>query len=731
LFTLARSISFGPPMKLFQPFAVAFWIITCVCFVGLKKVDAQPVSSIPPAQPAAAATVPEPAPQELEKVEIKSTRETDTANGITRTIGSAELTKYGDDNVLDVLKRQPGISVTGGQISLRGIGSSFVRVLVDGQRPAPGFTLDSLSPQIVERIEVIPGSSVEFSAQSIGGTINIVLKRTRGSKQATASFGADKSSISNGLRATGTWGDTQGAWSWLITSSARFTQDTPADTLRTEVIGEGEVEQSRLRTTKTDRTSHSVNFSPRLTYTPSKDTRLQAQVGTWLFRNRDEPQLRTDTIAGSYSFFDQNNGLHADRGHGHWMNLELNQTINDRNKLEMKSRSGRWYSHHRFDRQFFTAVPVQRQVDTEDSRGKWFFLGATLRHSWNGDQNSSGGLEHERNSDKASRIDLLNSVSRLAASDQFEISSVRQQAGFLRHESQFSEAWATDLGVRWEQVNQGSYRQSLLAPSFQVQFKPNGSKIEQYRFELGRKWKPLRPQDLRLRRTFALDNRFETPDSAGNPDLVPEIALSADLAYTRRLGEDGTVGATLLAKKLNNIVQTRVSLQDNRWVSRAENVGAGSIVGVELEYKTRLSEIFADWPKTQVRANVGRYWSKLNSVQGQGSRVASQTPLSIGMGFDHKFAATAFTWGGNFKFTEKGLERINMNETRSLSNERNLNLYGLWAISTQLSARLALDNLLSRPNTIRTQLGRDSSQQIDIATTPVRPTIRLNVELKG
>ncbi len=679
-------------------------------------------------------------PPELNKVEVKGNRDAEFFNGITRTIGQAELTKYGDDNVLDILKRQPGVSVTGGQVSLRGIGSAFVRVLVDGQRPPPGFSLDTLSPQMVERIEVIPGSSVEFSAQSIGGTINIVLKRTRGSKQSTLSLGADHSRYNDTLRTTGTWGDTTGPWTWLITSNIRATKEGLPETLATQLLRNGVPQEQRVRVTTPDRDSQSLNFSPRLTYTPNNQTRLQSQIGSWIYRNHDTPQLRTNVSFGPSSAFDQYNGLHADHGHGHWLNNEWSQGLNDANKLEVKTRNGRWYSHHLYSRDFLASGPSQQQKDTENSRGDWRFIGATLRHNWNADQNISLGVEVENSSDRASRTDQLNGKERLLPSDQYERSAVKQFAGFARHEFQINETWATDMGVRWESVafdvdagnlNQRQSKQTILAPSLQAQYKPGGSKTEQYRFEIGRKWKPVRTQDLRLRRTRALDNRFETPDSTGNPYLVPEESISLDLAYTKKVGEDGSAGITLLGKKLDNIVQTRVSFQDDRWVSRPENIGSGKILGLELEYKSRLSEIFEGLPKTQVRANLGRYWSKLNALPGPGNRVASQTPLSIGFGFDHKLTDVPVTWGANFKWSEKGLERESLYQTRNVSNERNLSLYGLWTFSPQMSVRIAADNLLSHTNQTQTEYTRGQTLQMDQAITPVKPVLRLNLELKG
>ena len=76
--------------------------------------------------------------------------------------GREELDRNGDSNIGDVLKRLPGITLggragRGGEVRMRGLGSGYTQVLVNGERPPAGFSMESLSPDQVERIEVMRG----------------------------------------------------------------------------------------------------------------------------------------------------------------------------------------------------------------------------------------------------------------------------------------------------------------------------------------------------------------------------------------------------------------------------------------------------------------------------------------------------------------------------------------------------------------------------------------------
>ena len=154
----------------------ALLIATIAVALG-TAVRAQPS----PAAPASAASA-----AQFERVEIKSTRPSDLEQRRQSTaakivIGREEIERYGDSNLGDVLKRLPGVTLQGrpgrgGDIRMRGLGSGYTQILLDGQRVPPGFSLDSLTPEQIERIEILRAPTAETGARAIAGTINIITR---------------------------------------------------------------------------------------------------------------------------------------------------------------------------------------------------------------------------------------------------------------------------------------------------------------------------------------------------------------------------------------------------------------------------------------------------------------------------------------------------------------------------------------------------------------------------
>ncbi|MFN3842434.1 MAG: TonB-dependent receptor plug domain-containing protein [Rehaibacterium terrae] len=115
------------------------------------------------------------------------------------TISAEDIRAQGDVSVADVLRDasfnsfgsfQGGSGFAGGaqggaQISLRGIGSQYTLVLINGRRMSnsPAFNGDSqnvnnIPMAAVERIEILrDGASAIYGSDAIGGVINIILKR--------------------------------------------------------------------------------------------------------------------------------------------------------------------------------------------------------------------------------------------------------------------------------------------------------------------------------------------------------------------------------------------------------------------------------------------------------------------------------------------------------------------------------------------------------------------------
>ncbi|MBV9890424.1 MAG: TonB-dependent receptor plug domain-containing protein, partial [Rhizobacter sp.] len=122
----------------------------------------------------------------LEPVEVTGNRPDDVQERRASTtakivIGRDEIDKFGDSTLGDVLKRLPGVTIQGrpgrgGAIRLRGLGNGYTQLLLDGERVPPGFSLDAIAPDQIERIEILRAPTAETGTRAIAGTINIVTR---------------------------------------------------------------------------------------------------------------------------------------------------------------------------------------------------------------------------------------------------------------------------------------------------------------------------------------------------------------------------------------------------------------------------------------------------------------------------------------------------------------------------------------------------------------------------
>jgi outer membrane receptor for ferrienterochelin and colicins len=127
-------------------FALSLLALAAASLAGAQQLQS---TADAPARPAATVEV---------KASLDMVRQNDTASRTV--IGHDELIKYGDQSVLD----------------------GYTQILVNGERMPAGFLLEALSPDAIEKVEVIRAATAEYSLDAIAGTINIVLRQKIGNK---------------------------------------------------------------------------------------------------------------------------------------------------------------------------------------------------------------------------------------------------------------------------------------------------------------------------------------------------------------------------------------------------------------------------------------------------------------------------------------------------------------------------------------------------------------------
>lgn len=725
-------------------------IIAAACLAAMATTCQQASAQTPPAQ---AASTPQ-----LDTVTIRANAERDerqasTANKIVVT--RDELTRYGDANVTETLKRLPGVNVSnspggrGVEIRLRGLGNGYTAILLNAEPTAPGFSIDSISPDLIERIELFRTATADKSAQAIAGTINIVLKQVvrQAQKEVKAALSSEGGRTAGAVSAQLS-DRAEGGLSYVLGAELKREVFSGHYTVfRREADAQGQVLGERFTETFNGNRIDSLTLTPRVNWALDARDTLSADAFIQYQNQSNQWPDRYTTISGPTPLVravaaDTQRESGTARGRLSWT-----RKLEDAAQIEVKlglseSRRSQLVGYDSFD----GAGNLQRRraIDGPASDTSWTFSGK-YRAPFMSQHTLSVGWDGERAQREESRVQtditptgLLTPVN---LNEDFD-ARVNRLALFVQDEWELSQRWSIYQGLRWEGIDTRTLgggidtvanRSRVLSPILQSVWKVPDTKSDQVRLGLSRTYKAPTTRDLSPRRSVGwTENTPTSPDFEGNANLRPELAWGLDLAYERYVAEGGVLSANVYARRIRDVIQQQISFDGGQglWISRPVNAGNANTYGIELEAKGNLRKVAQTWPAVDVRFNIARNWSRIDTVPGPNNRLAQQTPLSANLGADWRPDGTPLTLGTSLGVTTGGLVRLLGNQTASKSVSRQLDAYGLWKIDAKSQLRLSFGNLLRQEQTWENSYS-DSNGSFDQITRGSFPrTVRLGLEVK-
>nr|WP_315398858.1 TonB-dependent receptor [uncultured Duganella sp.] len=682
---------------------------------------------------ASAAGVPQKAAP-MQKVQIKGSaasydaRRDDTASKIV--VNSEEIVKYGDTSVNDVLKRLPGITVggaagrPGGEIRMRGLGAGYTQILINGERAPAGFSIDNLSPEVIERIEVLRAASAEFSTQSIAGTINIILKKAVKVAQHEIKISGAKGSKFSSPSASVNLSDKRDGMSYSFGGNAwRYMYNRMTPSTETGFDAAGVPNVGRAATWQDQGRSDGFNLSPRINWTLANGDTLTSQSFVNLNKFESNSHSRTTVLlAGDQgpdydridNTFDSHNGY--GRTDLNWVHklaegakfdlkAGVSKNRNTANSLQLGANRGastslaRTVQSHSGEQGFSTqgkystpltfGAPAEGAADagTEHALALGWDAGVTDRDDSRvqREQALPGSLPPDNNDE-----DFSARATRLAF--------------YGQDEWNITPRWSVYTGLRWEgletsiegaNLERVRQRSSVLSPLLQTLIKlPN--KKDQVRLALTRTYKAPATASLVPRRFTSTNNSRLDPDRRGNPRLKPEVALGLDASFEHYWGDGGMLSASASMRRIEDYMHQGLVQEGGRWVSTLINDGRAETRGVELEVKFPLRAVMDHAPALDLRASISRNWSEVDSVPGPDNRLDQQVPLSATVGIDYKSPDGMLSTGSSFSFRNGGQARLSETQGAYTSVRRDLDVYALFKLDAQNSLRLAVSNLLAQ-----------------------------------
>lgn len=719
--------------------------------------SAQDAQTPPPADtPRADAPKTEPDKKKIQQVEVKGTadsydpRRDDTAAKIV--VNSEEITKYGDTSVLDVLKRVPGITVNtgaggrGGEIRMRGLGSGYTQILVNGERAPAGFSMESLAPDSIERIEVLRAASAEFSTQSVAGTINIILKRSVKNRMRELKIAAQGSSNAWGPNANLQLSDRDGNFSYSLGVNATLERFEFESTGVERGVGtDGQVNMLRTSRLPQDGRFGFLNLNPRLNWTLGQDHTLTWQTfyNGSRFKNRFFQPITT--LVGPEPQYP--NLLTEPESEGNFMRSDLtwSRKLDSGAKLELKLGviAGRFESFSRRAAANPAGVPVldttiessggDRGVNSTGKYARTLDKGHTLAFGWDGGVDLREDFRNERDALRGAQAN---------PPDENSEARVQRLAVFAQDEWNITPQWSMYLGARWEgiqtRVRGNTFRtadnsSSVWSPILQTLYKfpaKGGKKSgDQLRLALTRTYKAPPGPTLNPRRVTTENNSSTDPDYQGNPNLKPELAFGIDAAYEHYWAEGALLSVSVSQRRISDYTRSMIFFEDGRWIQTPTNLDSAITRSLEIESKFPLKALIEGAPAIDLRASVTRNWSRVESVPGPDNRLDQQTPLSANLGLDYK--AGSLTAGGSFAYRNSTPVRMSANQRSYTWPRRELDLYALWKFDAQRQLRLAFSNLLHQDHLAEStyedaRLGSQTRSFI----YPNGPRLRATYELK-
>ena len=740
-------------MRTFTPLPFPMLLIASV-------VHAQ--TTAPGAEPGAAA---EPATTTLERVEIRRTAPTDTVQRQQSTaaktvVGREEIERMGDASVADVLKRLPGVTLGGGRpgrggdVRMRGLGGGYTQILLNGERMPFGMTLDSLTPDQVERIEITRGPSAETGAQAIAGTINIVLRE------------AVRQRLNNvHLRLA----HDDGLWSPTLSWTRADQIDRFSYNLSANLHSSRSSDQTDVRTAETRLSDNAILLDERRTTeeTSRRQTlhaggRMQWRLGageTFALmpfvilsgsRNQSTQTLQslTPTAVPDYATADQSGRGRFALGR---LNAQWQTRLDSGLRLELKAGSSLSRSagdSTRVERDGSRSV-LRSVQDDRSGEDRGLSTGGKLsRAVAEGAHLLSLGWEAEHNRRNETRTTLETSPTGIRTlngelGDTLQARTLRT-ALWAQDEWTLTPQWSLQGGLRWEAIDTSSdaansrltSRSSVLTPLFHVAWKPVESGKDQVRLGLTRSYRAPTLTNLMARRSESTGTNLETnPDRAGNPQLRPELATGLDLAYEHYLAAGGVLSIGVFERRIDQLIRPQTTLETvngvPRWVSRPQNIGEAVTRGVELEAKFRLSEVLAEGaPPLEVRANVSAFRSRVNSVSGPDNRLDRQPDWSANLGGDWRVRGLPLTLGAGLNFTPAYAIRLSEQQRNTVDTRRVLDAYALWSFSPELQLRASVSNALPLDNVSGSTFTSATTQQVATTSNPGTTAWALRLEMK-
>jgi outer membrane receptor for ferrienterochelin and colicins len=638
-------------------------------------------------------------------------------------IDQKEIQRFNYRTVGEVLRRQPGVVIGGGpgedkDVRLLGLPKEYTQVLINGERFPDGgenreFKVDRIPVNLVERIEIITNPTATQDSQGVGGTVNIILKKTPSGRVAELTFSGSTQASGGPFGGINLiYGDKVGDFGYFINAGIQQRR-APKDKVKLTTDAQNRLTQDEreteskntLDTTLAPRFSWQVSPRDTLTFDPlflrseeDKDNTRNLTASKFFSPSGRIQELQGQTVIGS-----ENKIIQGWRLGGSWehqfsstsdikLGLAFKRTDEDKDKLETISSTVTTYRNVAGS-PLDQARPIRNTTTTKrerEDKSDQELLG-TVAFNFRPWENHrvTVGLEGSLRDREKKKVTIeqqilptvLAAVEKTAPKDIYTIEE-NQFNVFLQDEWRLGKQHTLTAGLRMEAVNNkatagdnSSVGQSgtVFNPSLHYKYQVTPTTV--FRASAARTVRRPKFDDM-IPYVDSKDGTLLKPDTVGNPNLIPETSLGVEAGIEQSWGNNtGAFGVNAFYRWVDDKIETSVNFNPsrNRFEQSPRNVGNGKAYGVRLDLQTRTD--FIGLPNLTLFGNLSLLGSEVQDKKtGQLRRFNEQPSYVANLGFDYAFPDLGMNIGLTYNIVpSSGKDEIKDDGKREINNQEDTN----------------------------------------------------------
>lgn len=588
-----------------------------------------------------------------------------------RIIKGEELTQYGDMNALEMLKRTPGVTISEGKGKKGAPGKGYTKVLIDGEEVSTtkrGNALEQISPEMIERLEVMTNGSAEYSAESMGGIVNIVLKKPASDGKTITKLTAGAYEGEPMASVFAQREGKEGKLSYLInTTIADNSQDDSSSTSNNAYVETSDT-KSRFR---------SLSLNTKLIYTPSSKDKYMFDGSVHRSDyHKDNIQVRTTPL----SIFQHDDGDALML----WTKLSGTHNLSGTELIEWRVK------FHENDSEGNTRTENTTTTNTQKDEGRFRVYGAEGSYSIALDGHfikTGAEIKHLNQKD-----DVIGYTDTTLNTDNHQRLKEDKGAWYIQDEITVGEKLVVTPGIRFERSVR-RFDQNIdtdyAAPSLHALYKL--SENDNLRASVAKTVKLPRLDELSDSVDSSLDeNDINHPDTTGNPNLKEESALSYELRYEHYFNDKGIMSIGGFYRDISDKIEKLTTLESGRYVEKPYNAGEGKLWSLELELKKSLDHYVSG---LGVFANATIQNSSL-VTDGVKRTIKGTNDYLYNIGIDHRLQEYRLTYGAAYRYVSGYDDPIDASGiAESQEGHGTLDLYATKRLDSTYKVGLNLKNI--------------------------------------